>query len=486
MNPVPGIVDNFVGGAFVPPAGGEYLSNPNPATGEELCELARSSEDDVSAAVEAAHAALRGPWGHTEVEDRARVLDAIADRIEERFDELVRLEALDTGKPVHTARNVDIARAVSNFRFYAGAVRHYSTDTHSMPGGLNYTLRRRLGVVATITPWNLPLYLLSWKVAPALAMGNAVVAKPSEVTPLTAHALADIAQEVGLPAGVLNVVHGLGSEMGDALTGHPGVKAVSFTGGTVTGHRVALAAARNLTKTSLELGGKNPTIVFADADMDVALDGVLRASIANQGQVCLCGERLFVHRSRLDEVVDGLAARARALRIGDPLDPATRFGSQVSDAHRDKIERYVQLARDEGGEVVCGGVRPQITGAHAAGAWFTPTLIRGLEPTARVATEEVFGPVVTVHPFDDDAEVVELANAVEYGLSASIWTRDLRRAHTVAAALDVGTVWVNTWLKRDLRVPFGGTKKSGQGREGGRYSLEFFSEPKNVCIELGA
>jgi len=481
---LPALIDNFVDGRYAPPLTGNRAPNRNPATNSLAGELSMSGPEDVDAAVGAAHAALTGPWARWSVEERARVLERIADGIEARFSDLARLESIDTGKPIQTAQNVDIARAVSNFRFFAGAVRHTGSDAHPMQGALNYTLRQRLGVVALITPWNLPLYLLSWKVAPALAMGNTIVCKPSEMTPLTAHALGQIAVEAGLPPGVLNVIHGNGQDVGGPLCGHPLVKAISFTGGTVTGHKVASAAARSLKKSSLELGGKNPSLVFADCDIDRTVKGVLRASFANQGQVCLCGERLLVEEEIADEFVGRLAAGAKAIRVGDPLDPATEFGSQVSLAHRAKIEQYVQIARDEGGTVVAGGERPDLMSPWNAGAFYTPTIVTGLASSARAAREEIFGPVVTVHTFRRDDEAVVMANEVEYGLSASIWTSSLRRAHQMAEEIDAGTIWVNTWLKRDLRVPFGGMKASGVGREGGRYSLEFFSEPKNVCIDL--
>jgi aminomuconate-semialdehyde/2-hydroxymuconate-6-semialdehyde dehydrogenase len=479
------LLSNFVGGRFVPAASGETLPDHNPATGAVIATLPASGAADVDAAVAAARTSLAGPWGRTTVTERADLLDRVADGIKARFEELVQLESLDTGKPVHTARTIDIARAVSNFRFFAGAVRHLGADAHHMGDALNYTVRRPLGVVGLITPWNLPLYLLSWKVAPALAMGNAVIAKPSELTPRTAHVLAQILRDAGLPDGAFNLLHGRGAQVGAALCTHPGVAAISFTGGTATGARVAAAAAPAFKKLSLELGGKNATVVFGDCDLERTLDQVTRASFANQGQVCLCGERLLVHASIADRFVAGLAARAKAMPIGDPSDERTRFGAQISPEHLSKIEDYVQLARDEGGVVVTGGRRPVLPSPFDQGAFTQPTIIDGLRSTARVATEEIFGPVVTVHRFEDDADAVGMANEVEYGLSAAVFTQDLRRAHTVAASLDVGTVWVNTWLKRDLRVPFGGVKKSGVGREGGRYSLEFYSEPKNICIDLG-
>jgi aminomuconate-semialdehyde/2-hydroxymuconate-6-semialdehyde dehydrogenase len=378
---------------------------------------------------------------------------------------------------------MDVPRAVANFRFFAGAVRHASTDCHEMPGALNYTLRRPLGVAGLITPWNLPLYLLTWKAAPALAAGNTVVCKPSELTPLTASALAEIVAGAGLPAGVFNLVHGTGSEAGQALVEHPGVRAVSFTGGTATGARVAATAAPLFKKLSLELGGKNPTLVFADCDFDAAVDGAVQAAFRNQGQICLCGSRLLVEASLHDRFVAAFIERARALRIGDPADEATQLGALVSHAHRDKVESYVRLAREEGGSVV-GGERPSLAPPFDAGAFLSPAVVTGLAHDCRSVQEEIFGPVVSVHRFRDEREAVALANAVHYGLSASVWTRDAARAHRVAAALDTGMVWVNTWLLRDLRVPFGGTKSSGLGREGGFRSLDFFTEERNVCIAL--
>jgi len=374
---------------------------------------------------------------------------------------------------------------VANFRFFAGAIRHEETGFHRMPGAFNYTIRKPLGVVALITPWNLPLYLLSWKTAPALGMGNAVVAKPSEMTPATASALAEILAEAGLPDGAFNVVHGFGPEAGEALVDHPDVKAISFTGGTATGERVAAAAAPAFKKLSLELGGKNPTLVFADCDFDRAVEGATRAGFTNQGQVCLCGSRVLVEASVADRFTEALAERAAAMVVGDPSDPATTLGSLISAAHRDKVESYVALAREEGGEILAGGRRPDLPAPFDGGAFYSPTVIAGLDPTCRTATEEIFGPVVTVHPFADEAEAVRMANGVRYGLSASVWTRDLDRAHRVSERLEAGMVWVNTWLLRDLRVPFGGVKDSGVGREGGRWSIEFFSEAVNVCVKYG-
>lgn len=474
---------NRIGGEVLPPSTGAYLDDIGPATGTRIASIPRSDAPDVDAAVAAAEAAFT-TWSATSIAERADLLDAVADGLEARLDELAALESLDQGKPVSLATRIDIPRAVANFRFFAGAVRHQELPSHPMAGGaFNYTLRQPLGVVGLITPWNLPLYLLTWKVAPALAMGNTVVAKPSELTPLTADALGAVFDAVGAPEGVFNVVHGLGAEVGQALVAHPDIKAVSFTGGTVTGRTVAATAAPAFKKLSLELGGKNATIVFDDADVDLAVEGAVRAGFTNQGEVCLCGSRLLVHEAIYDRFVDALVEKVAAMRVGDPTDPETGVGALISAAHRDKVEGYLELAVEEGGTIRCGGQRPEVPDELAGGFYLSPAVVTGLPPTCRTSQEEIFGPVVTVHPFATEDEAVSIANGVRYGLSASVWTRDLSRAHRVSAALQVGMVWVNTWLLRDLRVPFGGTKESGVGREGGRWSLEFFSETKNVCIQ---
>jgi len=476
---------NFVDGQFRPPCAGRYLPNVDPATGQVIAEIPDSGPEDVDAAVEAASRAFES-WRRTPAEERSRLLIRVAELIEENFDELARLESEDNGKPVALARRMDVPRAVLNFRFFATAILHAESRAHLTDDrALNYTIRHPLGVAGLISPWNLPLYLLSWKIAPAIAAGNCCVAKPSELTPLTADRLAALIAEAGVPPGVVNIVHGYGASAGRALTSHPKVPLISFTGGTKTGADVMAQAGPLFKKVSLELGGKNPNVVFADADLEQAVATSIQSSFANQGQICLCGSRIFVEKTIYEEFLDRFLEGTKKLRIGDPQDPSTEIGALISDAHRGKVEGYVELAKQEKGTILTGGKRPGNLPDRVRGGYFLePTVIAGLDCGRRCMQEEIFGPVVTVTPFDSPEEAIAYANGTRYGLSASVWTRDLQKAHRVAAAIESGTVWVNTWLLRDLRVPFGGMKESGVGREGGFDSLDFFTEAKNVCVKL--
>jgi aminomuconate-semialdehyde/2-hydroxymuconate-6-semialdehyde dehydrogenase len=474
---------NFIEGREVPARSGATLPNWEPATGQVLGTLPDSDAGDVAVAVDAARRAFPG-WSRTPAVERSRILRRIAEGIREALPELARAESVDTGKPLALATEVDIARAILNFEFFADAATQFSSESHPTERALNYTLRHPLGVVATISPWNLPLYLLTWKVAPALAAGNTVVAKPSEITPVTASWLGRIAQQAGLPPGVLNIVHGLGPKAGEALCSHPEVRAISFTGSTRTGGQIARIAAPLFKKLSLEMGGKNPVVIFADADLDSAVATTVRSSFSNQGQICLCGSRILVERSIYRQVSQALVERTRALVVGDPLLPGTEQGALVSRAHLDKVLGYLQLAREEGGRILTGGRRAELSGRCREGWFVEPTLIDGLGPDCRTNQEEIFGPVATLMPFDSEAEALRACNGVRYGLAASVWTRDLGRAHRFSSRLESGIVWVNTWMLRDLRTPFGGMKDSGVGREGGQEALRFFTEPQNVCIHL--
>jgi aminomuconate-semialdehyde/2-hydroxymuconate-6-semialdehyde dehydrogenase len=471
-------IANFINGEFVPPRSGEFFDDVNPATAEVIAAIPDSDERDIDDAVRAAKAAFPA-WSRTSAAERSNLLLKLAALIEKNLDELARLESIDNGKTISLAKRLDIPRAVANFRFFATAILHQSSDAHVMDAAaLNYTLRQPLGVVGLISPWNLPLYLLSWKIAPAIAAGNTCVAKPSELTPLTANRLAELSLEAGIPPGVINLVHGYGNKAGRALTCHDDVAAISFTGGTVTA-AVAANAAPRFKKLSLELGGKNPNLIFADADLDDAIATSIRSSFWNQGEICLCGSRIFVERSIHDEFVTRFADAAKKLRIGDPLDETTDVGALISETHLQKVMGYIDLATKEGGTIVTGGRR-----LDRPGYFVEPTIITGLGCDCRVLQEEIFGPVVTITPFDSEEEAIAFANSTRYGLSATVWTRDLSRAHRVAASLDAGTIWINCWLLRDLRVPFGGMKESGVGREGGFESLNFFTEAKNVCVKI--
>jgi aminomuconate-semialdehyde/2-hydroxymuconate-6-semialdehyde dehydrogenase len=475
---------NYVNGRFVAPVGGQFFDKFDPATGTAIAKVPDSDERDVTQAVEAAVNAFPA-WSRTPVGERARLLTAIGQRIEERLNPLAEAECRDTGKPLRLAKLVDIPRASNNFRFFAAGVQHFHSEAYRTDQlALNYTLRQPRGVAGLISPWNLPLYLFTWKVAPALAAGNTVVGKPSELTPTTAHLLAESAHEVGLPPGVLNVLHGYGNKVGAAIVAHPRVPTISFTGGTATGAAIARSAAPLFKKVGLEMGGKNPNIIFADADLDEALKISVRSSFENQGEICLCGSRIFVEASLYGSFVERFVEATRRLKVGDPLDLTVDQGALISRAHFDKVVSYIQLAKAEGGRILCGGGPAKNVGERCKnGTFVEPTVVVDLDVNCRVNQEEIFGPVVTITPFRTEDDVIRYANATPFGLSASLWTQNLGRAHRVAEQLDCGTVWVNCWLVRDLRVPFGGMKNSGVGREGGDEALRFFTEPKTVCIK---
>lgn len=476
-------LQNYINGSFMPPASGQYLDNVNPATGLVYSQVPNSNEQDVQLAVEAAREAFP-EWKNTKLNERFRLLNKIADLIEANHDALALAETTDNGKPLWLSKAVDIRRAAENFRFFATAIMQFSNESHSMPGeALNYTLRQPLGIVGCISPWNLPLYLFSWKIAPALAAGNCVIAKPSEVTPLTGYLLAQIAQEAGLPNGVLNILHGTGPDCGAAMVRHPEIKAISFTGSTRAGKEIASVAAPMFKKISLELGGKNPNIIFADCNWEKMMKTTVQSSFSNQGEICLCGSRILVEESIYEKFKTELMERAKRIRVGDPLEESSKMGAMVSKVHFDKVMGCIELAKQEGGKILTGGNAVHPEGRCANGYFIEPTIIEGLGPDCRTNMEEIFGPVVSLQSFKTEEEALELANCSHYGLSATIWTENLNRAHKIAAEVESGIIWVNCWLLRDLRTPFGGMKQSGLGREGGMHALEFVTEPKNVCIK---
>jgi aminomuconate-semialdehyde/2-hydroxymuconate-6-semialdehyde dehydrogenase len=479
---------NFIGGRFVD--GIRTFADIDPVTGSTIASVHEAGPEQVEAAVSAARSALTGPWGKMSVRDRCELLRRVADLIDQRSEELLAAEVADTGKPESRARALDVARAATNFRSFADTMASEGVEAYMLEYGagakaLNYALRKPLGVVAAIVPWNLPLLLLTWKLAPALACGNTVVAKPSEETPGSATVLAEILTDAGVPDGVYNVVHGFGGgSAGEALTAHEGIDGVTFTGSSPTGAGIMKTVAPRVRPVSFELGGKNAAVVFADADMNKTLDGLTQSIFANTGQVCLCTERVYIERSAYDHIAEGLVERARALRLGRPEDPATTTGPLISAGHREKVMRYFKLAEQAGASVLTGGGIPRMEDALAGGSWIEPTLWAGLTNNDQVVRDEVFGPVAALIPFDTEDEAVALANDTDYGLAAAVWTSDLNRAHRVAGQMDVGIAWVNAWYLRELRSPFGGTGLSGLGREGGRHSLDFYTQSTNICVAL--
>ena len=477
-------LSNYINGELVAPASGDYLENYNPSEGKVYSLIPDSDARDIERAVQAATAAFP-TWSAMPVEKRSAVLLKIADLIDRDLDKLAMAESIDNGKPVQLARRVDIPRASANMRFFATGAIHFSSEAHVTGSeAVNYTTRTPMGVAGCISPWNLPLYLFTWKIAPALASGCTVVGKPSELTPMTAFLFSQLCMEAGLPNGVLNIVHGLGNKAGQAITDHPAIPVISFTGGTLTGKRIATAAAPMFKKLSLELGGKNPNIIFADCDFDLAVATSIQSSFSNQGEICLCGSRIFVERTLYKKFLDEFVKKTKQLTVGDPLDEKTRIGAIVSEAHMKKVLGYIALAQQEGGRILTGGKPIVVEGRCRDGYFLGPAIIEGLTSGCRTNQEEIFGPVVTVMPFDSENEAIVAANSTTYGLSATIWTENLSRAHRVSAQLKSGIIWVNCWLFRDLRTPFGGMNQSGIGREGGWEALRFFTEAKNICIKL--
>ena len=476
-------IQNFINGNFHNPIKEDWLDNYCPATGEVYGQIPNSSKEDVENAYLAAKKAFP-MWSQTPLEERSRILIKISELLETHLDRFAEAESKDNGKPVTLAKTVDIPRAASNFRFFGNAITQFASESHESIGldAVNFTLRQPLGVVGCISPWNLPLYLFTWKIAPALAAGNCVVAKPSEITPMTAYLLGKLCTEAGLPKGVLNIVHGLGTTCGQAIIEHPDIKAISFTGGTATGAHIARTAAPMFKKLSLELGGKNPNIIFADCDYETMLDTTVRSSFSNQGQICLCGSRIFVEAELYNTFKKDFVSKVKQLKVGNPSDPTTNIGAVVSKPHMNKVLSYINIAKEEGGTILCGGNQLTISGFEN-GYYLEPTVIEVPTDDCRVNQEEIFGPVVTIMPFKSEDDVLQMANRVKYGLSATLWTNNLNRTMRMSNQIQAGIIWVNTWMLRDLRTPFGGVKASGVGREGGFEALRFFTEPKNICIK---
>ncbi|TWX55645.1 aldehyde dehydrogenase [Colwellia hornerae] len=480
------IIENFIDGKYQAPVNNNYLDNIEPATGLIYGQIPNSDVADVEQAVTAAQQALPA-WRALDLEQRADYLIAIAQEIENQLESLALAEATDNGKPVALARMVDIPRAASNFKFFAHACSQFASESHAIANSaINYTLRQPVGIVGCISPWNLPLYLFTWKIAPALAAGNCVIAKPSEVTPKTAAMLGAICQKVGLPNGVLNILHGSGASTGSAICNHPKISAISFTGGSATGAAIATQLAPKFKKLSLELGGKNPALIFDDCNFENTVAEVFRASFANQGQICLCASRLYIQRGIYEKFKTALIAKAQALLPQDPLLNDTKMGAIVSKDHLEKVLGYIDLAKQEGGTILAGGEQVHLSGRCQQGYFLQPTIIEGLSNNASCNQQEIFGPVITLQVFDTDEQALALANESQYGLAATIWTQNINRAHQLAEQVNTGIVWINCWLLRDLRTPFGGMNHSGVGREGGLEAMRFFTEPKNVCIKYSA
>ncbi len=481
---IPYHLENYIGGNLIAPLSAKFMDCINPATGEVFSQVPNSNKQDVEVAVNVAKKAFI-TWSKTTNEERFKILNKIADLIDENLETLALAETIDNGKPLWLSKLVDIPRAASNFRFFATAIMHFASESHSMTNkAINYTLRQPIGVIGCISPWNLPLYLFTWKIAPALAAGNCVIAKPSEVTPVTAFLLSKICIEAGLPAGVLNIVHGDGPSCGEEIVKHKEIKAISFTGSTAAGKRIATLAAPMFKKLSLELGGKNPNIIFADCNWDKMMKTTIQSSFSNQGQICLCGSRILIEESIYEKFKTEFVEKTKALIVGNPLDEKSKLGAVVSKTHFDKILNCIDIAKQEGGTILCGGKSIQLEGENKNGYFIEPTIIEGLHANCKTNMEEIFGPVVTLQSFKTEEEALQLANTSNYGLASTIWTQDISKANQIANNIESGIVWINCWLLRDLRTPFGGIKNSGVGREGGWDALKFFTEPKNICIEI--
>jgi aminomuconate-semialdehyde/2-hydroxymuconate-6-semialdehyde dehydrogenase len=475
---------NYINGILTTPYSNNYINVHDPSTGEVFTMLPDSGVEDVQLAVESAEKAFTG-WSELSVENRSDYLLNIAELIKKNLEKFALAESMDNGKPLWLAKSVDIPRAIKNFEFFASAIKQFSSESHMSDNvALNYTLRQPLGIIGAISPWNLPLYLFTWKIAPALAAGNCVIAKPSEITPLTAFMLSEICIEANLPQGVLNIIHGYGHKAGSAIVSHPKIKAITFTGGTKTGEEIAKVAAPMFKKLSLELGGKNPNIIYSDSKYNEMLETTIQSSFRNQGEICLCGSRIFVEKKIYEMFKNDFAEKARMLKVGDPLEDNTDLGAIVSKQHFEKILYYIELAEKEGGKILTGGKQVRLEGRCKDGWFIEPTVIEGLPYDCRTNREEIFGPVVTLTPFETDEEVLMMANSTEYGLASIIWTENLSRAHILASKINTGIVWINCWMHRDLRTPFGGMKNSGVGREGGEEALKFFTEARNVCVKL--